>query len=318
MLTYIARRLIQGLFVIILVTLLVFFSMRLLPGDPILLYVSSDQMTESTDEEIKALRKEFGLDRPIFIQYFAWISDVISGDLGMSIIQRTSVSSEITRRMPITLHLSLISLALIIMVGIPLGSIAAVRRSTWMDTVATFLTNLGITVPVFWLGILLIYFIGLKLGLLPIFGYTSPFKNFWLNTKQIIMPVFCLSIFGIAAIARQSRSSLLEVIHQDYIRTAWAKGLKEFVIIRRHALKNSLIPVFTLLGVTIRHLIGGSVIVETLFNIPGLGRFAVTGLLTQDYAVVEGVVLVTAAVVIVVNLVVDITYGWLDPKIRLN
>jgi peptide/nickel transport system permease protein len=292
--------------------------MRLLPGDPILLYVSSDEMTESTDAEIEALRQEFGLDRPMFLQYVTWVGNVFRGDLGMSIIQRTSVSAEIMRRMPITLHLSLISLVLIIIVGIPLGSIAAVRRSTWMDTVATFIANLGITVPVFWLGILLIYLIGLKLGLLPIFGYTSPFNSPWLNTKQIIMPVFCLSIFGIAAIARQSRSSLLEVIHQDYIRTAWSKGLREFVIIKRHALKNSLIPVFTLLGVTIRHLIGGSVIVETLFNIPGLGRFAVTGLLTQDYAVVEGVVLVTAAIIIFVNLAVDLTYGWLDPKIRLS
>ena len=318
MLSYITRRLLQGVFVIIIVTLLVFFAMRLLPGDPILLYVSSDEMAESTNAEIEALRQEFGLDRPMFLQYVTWVGNVFRGDLGMSIIQRTSVSAEIMRRMPITLHLSLISLVLIIIVGIPLGSIAAIRRSTWMDTVATFIANLGITVPVFWLGILLIYFIGLKLGLLPIFGYTSPFNSPWLNTKQIIMPVFCLSIFGIAAIARQSRSSLLEVIHQDYIRTAWSKGLREFIIIKRHALKNSLIPVFTLLGVTIRHLIGGSVIVETLFNIPGLGRFAVTGLLTQDYAVVEGVVLVTAAIVILVNLAVDLTYGWLDPRIRLG
>jgi len=318
MLTYITRRLIQAVFVIILVTLLVFFAMRLLPGDPILMYVSSDEMTQSTDAEIAALRHEFGLDRPMVMQYLIWIKNVFHGDLGMSIIQRTSVSSEIARRMPITLHLGLVSLVLIIIVGIPLGSIAAIRRSTWMDTVATFFANLGVTVPVFWLGILLIYFIGLKLGLLPIFGYTSPFKDFWLNLKQIIMPVFCLSIFGTAAIARQSRSSLLEVIHQDYIRTAWAKGLKEVVIIKRHALKNSLIPVFTLLGVTLRHLFGGSVIVETLFNIPGLGRFAVTGLLTQDYAVVEGVVLVTATVVIFVNLLVDLSYGWLDPKIRLS
>lgn len=315
---YIINRIIQSLFVILIVSTLVFFSMRLMPGDPILMYLSSDEMTDATHEELAAIRHEFGLDQPLPVQYVRWLGRVVHGDLGMSIIQRTSVSSEIARRLPITMHLAFVSLLIIMIFGIPFGVISAIRRGNWMDTLTTFLANFGITVPVFWLGILLIYFIGLKLQLLPIFGYTSPLRDFWLNIKQIIMPVICLSIFGTAAIARQSRSSMLEVIHQDYIRTAWSKGLKELVIIKRHALKNSLIPVFTLLGVTVRNLVGGSVIVETVFNIPGMGRFAVTGLLTQDYAVVEGMVLVTAILVTFINLVIDLSYGWLDPRIRLG
>jgi peptide/nickel transport system permease protein len=289
-----------------------------MPGDPILMYLSSNEMTESTPEEIAAIRHEFGLDQPIFVQYVRWLGKVLSGDLGMSIIQRTSVSAEIVRRLPITLYLGFFSLIIMLLVGVPFGVISAVRRGKWVDTVATLLANFGITVPIFWLGILLIYFIGLKLKWLPIFGYTSPFKDFGMNLQQIIMPVLCLSIFGTAAIARQSRSSMLEVIHQDYVRTAWSKGLREGVIIRRHALKNGLIPVITLLGLVVRNLIGGSVIVETLFNIPGIGRFAVTGLLTQDYAVVEGVILVISLVITSINLLVDISYGWIDPRIRLK
>ena len=318
MITYLIHRVIQALFVVIIVSLLVFFSLRLMPGDPILMYLSSNEMTESTPEEIAAIRHEFGLDQPIFVQYVRWLGKVLTGDFGMSIIQRSSVSAEIARRLPITLYLGFFSLITMLLVGVPFGVISAVRRGKWVDTVATLFANFGITVPIFWLGILLIYFIGLKLKWLPIFGYTSPFKDFGMNLQQIIMPVLCLSIFGTAAIARQSRSSMLDVIHQDYIRTAWSKGLREGVIIRRHALKNGLIPVITLLGLVVRNLIGGSVIVETLFNIPGIGRFAVTGLLTQDYAVVEGVILVISLVITSINLLVDISYGWIDPRIRLK
>jgi peptide/nickel transport system permease protein len=318
MVTYLIHRVIQALFVVIIVSLLVFFSLRLMPGDPILMYLSSNEMTESTPEEIAAIRHEFGLDQPIFVQYVRWLGKVLTGDLGMSIIQRSSVSAEIARRLPITLYLGFFSFIFMLLIGVPFGVISAIRRGKWVDTVATLLANFGITVPIFWLGILLIYFIGLKLKWLPIFGYTSPFKDLGMNLQQIIMPVLCLSIFGTAAIARQSRSSMLEVIHQEYIRTAWSKGLREGVIIRRHALKNGLIPVITLLGLVVRNLIGGSVIVETLFNIPGVGRFAVTGLLTQDYAVVEGVILVISLVITSINLLIDISYGWIDPRIRLK
>jgi peptide/nickel transport system permease protein len=182
----------------------------------------------------------------------------------------------------------------------------------------TVLSNLGITVPIFWLGILLIYFLGLKARLLPLFGYTSPFVDFGLSTRQLILPVICLSIFPIASSARQTRSSILEVIRQDYIRTAWAKGLRQRVIVFKHILKNGLIPVVTLSGIGLSHILGGSVLVETVFNIPGMGRLGVEAVLSQDYAIVQAIILITALMVVLANLIVDISYGWLDPRIRYN
>jgi peptide/nickel transport system permease protein len=165
---------------------------------------------------------------------------------------------------------------------------------------------------------MLIYVIGLKLGWLPLYGYTSPFENLWLNSKEIIMPVFCLSIFSVASNARQTRSSMLEVMYQDYIRTAWSKGLRERVVIMRHALKNGLIPIVTLIGMQFRFVIGGSVLVETVFNIPGIGRLLVNGVLAHDYPVVQAVILLLSLVVVFSNLIVDLAYGWLDPRIRYS
>jgi peptide/nickel transport system permease protein len=182
----------------------------------------------------------------------------------------------------------------------------------------TPLTYIGITIPIFWLGILMIYGLGLKLGWLPICGYTSPLDDFWLSTKQLIMPVTCLAVFGLAANARQMRSSMLEVIRKDYIRTAWSKGLKERSIIFKHAMKNSLIPVITLIGVHIGHIFGGSVLVETVFAIPGIGRLLVDSIFGHDYVVVQAITLLIAVAVLLANLVVDISYGWLDPRIRFK
>jgi peptide/nickel transport system permease protein len=182
----------------------------------------------------------------------------------------------------------------------------------------TLLAKIGVTVPSFWLGIILIYLFGLQLGWFPIQGYTSPFDDFWLSTRKLVMPVFCLAIGAMGSTARQTRSSMLEVVRQDYVRTAWAKGLSERTIIRRHVLKNGIIPVVTLLGLTISRVIGGSTLIETVFNIPGMGRLLVNALFNQDYPVAQGITLLFCVVVTVVNLVVDISYGWLDPRIRLT
>jgi peptide/nickel transport system permease protein len=290
--------------------------MRLLPGDPILIYVTQDNLESSTQEQIDLLRNEFGLDKPIPVQYVEWISGVVRGDLGKSILHRDSVSAEIVRRLPITFHLGLMAFVIAILIGIPAGIISATRRGQWLDTAVTTLANIGITVPIFWLGILFIYFFSLYLGWLPVFGYTSPFKDFWLSTKQVLMPVACLSLFAIASNARQARSSMLEVIRQDYIRTAWSKGLRERSVILDHALKNALIPVVTLAGMMVRNIFGGSVLIETVFSIPGMGRLAVEGILSKDYQVVQGCVLITAVIVLVSNLVVEISYTWLDPRIK--
>jgi len=316
MTTYIIRRLIIAVIILIIVSILVFMAMRLLPGDPILMFISSDQYAEFTDEEIQHIRHQYGLDKPLAEQYIDWVAGLFHGDLGRSLIQRRPVTDMISERVFITLHLGALSFLVHIIIGVPAGVICAVRRGKWIDTLVTVFANIGICIPVFWLGILLIYFFGLELGILPIFGYTSPFNDFWLSLKQLILPVFCLSVFPIAATARQTRSSMLEVMRQDYIRTAWSKGLKERAIIMRHAIKNGLIPVITLMGMGLAHIVGGSVLIETVFNIPGMGRMVVSGVLTHDFPVVQGVVLVIAIVIILVNLAVDLSYGWLDPRIR--
>jgi len=302
--------------VLLIVTVIVFLMMRLLPGDPILMYLTSSDLEEITQEQVDIIRHDLGLDRPLFVQYIDWIGSVATGDLGTSIIHRGKVVDDIKRRLPITLHLGGLAFIISIVVGIPMGVIAAVRRGTWLDNVLTSLGNLGITIPVFWLGILLIYAFGLKLDWLPVFGYTSPFKDFWANTQQIIMPVFCLAVPAIASAVRLTRSSMLEVMRQDYVRTAWSKGLSERVVIMRHALKNGLIPVVTLKGMTLAAIVGGSVLVETVFSIPGMGRLAVEGLFSQDYAVVQSVILVAGTIILATNLLIDLSYGWLDPRIQ--
>jgi peptide/nickel transport system permease protein len=316
--TYIIRRILLGIVVLILVSIIIFFAMRLLPGDPILMLMTRSDQATFTQADIDALRHEHGLDKPLIVQYVAWVEDLLHGDMGDSIIKDTPVAVEIKRRVPITLQLGMLSFFLGIAIGIPAGIICAIRRGSPIDTLVTTLSNIGITVPSFWLGLMLVYVFSLNLGWLPTQGYTPPTENFGQYLKQLVMPVICLGLFPIASTTRQTRSSMLEILRQDYIRTAWAKGLKENIIIIRHALKNSLIPVVTLSGVGLSAIIGGTVIIETVFNIPGMGRLAVTAILNQDYPYVQGVVLVTGTLIMLINLLVDITYGWFDPRIRYN
>jgi peptide/nickel transport system permease protein len=318
MTTYIFRRFIQAVVVLILVTLIVFFVMRLLPGDPLIVYVAMTAEVEAMPPEmLDDLRREFGLDKPILVQYAKWISGILLRfDFGTSIFYREKVSKLMLERFPITLHLGLLALILGALLGVLVGLLAAIRRGQWLDKIITPLTYVGITMPVFLLGILLIYIFGLKLRWLPISGYTSPLDDFWLSTKQLVMPVICLAVFGLAANARQMRSSMLEVIQQDYIRTAWAKGLRERAVIVRHSLKNSLIPVITLMGMGVGIIFGGSVLIETIFAIPGVGRLLVSSIFGQDYVVVQAITFVIAVIVLVVNLIIDISYGWFDPRIR--
>jgi len=318
MTAYILRRLIQSVIVFFLITVLIFIIMRLLPGDPIFMIISKAAANTATEMQLDVLRHEYGLDRSMMVQYFDWLGGVFHGDFGVSILTNTDIRQELFRRLPVTLHLGILALIISFVLGIPAGVICAVRRGTWIDTIVTSLANIGITIPVFWLGVVLIYFFALKLGWLPVFGYTSPFTDFWLNTKQIIMPVFCLAISTVAAIARQARSSMLEVMHQDYIRTAWSKGLKERGVIITHGLKNSLIPVMVLIGLGLSGIVGGSVLVETVFAIPGMGRLAVEAMGNSDYPVIQGVVLIFAVMVLLTNLIVDLSYGWLDPRVQYN
>jgi peptide/nickel transport system permease protein len=315
---YILRRVIQAIIIIFIVSLLVFLVIRLLPGDPVLMYVSQEQIGSLPKEQIEMIRAEFGLDKPIPVQYINWIGGLFHGDLGQSLNYRMPVSRLIAERTPRTLYVGLVAFVLGNLIGVLAGIVTAVRRGKTADFVVTLGANIGITIPIFWLGIILIYLFGLKLGWLPVCGYTAPTEDFWLSIKMIIMPVICLSAFTVGAIARQTRSSLLEVTRQDYIRTAWSKGLGERTVVFRHILKNGLIPVLTLAGMQLSNILGGEVLIETVFNIPGMGRLAVDAVMSLDYAVVEAVVLLISAMVVIVNLVVDISYGWLDPRIRYN
>lgn len=310
--SFIVRRIMMTLVVILAVTFFCFILIHLLPGDPVLTILGQ----QATPESIAVLRAELGLDRPIHEQYFNWLGNVLRGDLGKSIIFGDSVSDLIQKRLPITLHLTCLALIIAVVFGVSIGIFSAVARGSFLDQLLTVCANMGVAIPVFWLGLLGIYLFGLILGWLPIQGYTSPFSNFWYSTQQLIMPVLCMAVIPVSVMARQSRSSMLEVIRQDYIRTANAKGLAGNVVIVRHALKNALIPIVTLLGLRVPELFAGSVLVETVFNIPGMGRLLVTALFNKDFVIVQAVVLVIATVVAIVNLLVDISYGWLDPRIR--
>ncbi len=318
MASFVIRRLIQCFIVLFLVTIIVFIAMRLLPGDPLLMLISSTDNEEFTREQLDSLRRQYGLTKPITTQYFEWVGNVLKGNLGRSIVSKMPVKDEILRRIPITFHIGFLSFLVSIILGIPAGIICAVKRGSWIDNFVTAIANLGITVPNFWLAILLIYFFGLYLGWLPIMGYTSPFKNFWLSTQMLIMPVFCMAIGGVSGNTRQVRSAMLEVLHQDYMRTAWSKGLSHRVIILKHALKNSFIPIVTLVGMGIPGLLGGSVLIEQVFAIPGMGRLAVNAIMNQDYPYVQATTLIMAAVTVFANFLVDLSYGWLDPRVRYS
>ena len=317
MTSFIIRRAGQAIVVLILVTLIVFSLMRLLPGDPVLLYLSQDSYSRMTSqEEIDAVRHKFGTDRPLMVQYVDWIANVLRGDLGKSIFMGTTVTEEVGRALPKTLYIGILAWIVSHLFGIPAGIICAVRRGKWQDTLLTFIANIGITAPIFWLSILLIYLFGLQLEWLPIQGFTSPFDDFGKSVSQLILPVFCMSFGHMAGSTRQTRSAMLEVIGQDFIRTAWSKGLSERAVIVKHAIRNGIIPVVTLSAMTIPGLFGGSVFIENVFNIPGMGRLATQALFSKDYAITQGVVLIIATIIVTTNFLVDVSYGLIDPRIR--
>jgi peptide/nickel transport system permease protein len=317
MVTYIIRRVLMGIVVLILVSLVVFFSLRLLPGDPALIYVSGQQGGQGvTEERLAEVRREFGLDKPIPVQYANWVKGVLTGDLGKSIRYNEDVGKLFEQRFPVTLILGFFSVLISTILGSFLGLVAAIRRGGWIDSLVTFLSYIGLTIPVFLLAFVLIYVFGYKLHLLDIVGWTAPWKNFGLSVKQSIMPVICLATIPLAVTARQMRSSVLEVNNMDYIRTAWSKGLRERVIVMRHILKNSLIPVITMVGIGVGIIFGGAVIEETIFGIAGVGQLLATSVFARDYVVIQGGTLVIATIIVVVNIIVDISYGWLDPRIR--
>jgi peptide/nickel transport system permease protein len=305
------------LIVLIIVTVIVFFGMQLLPGDPLVIFLGQQAGSGSMSEaQIQQLYIKYGLDKPLFIQYFNWLGGILRGDLGESIYYHEDVAVVLMQRFPVTLDLVIKSFILSNFLGILLGMVAALRRGKWLDSFSTVVSYIGVSVPVFWLGIIMIYIFGLKLNWFPIAGYHLPWVDFGRNVYETFLPVICISLMGWAVVARQMRSSVLEVVSQDYIRTAWSKGLPERTIVLRHIIKNSLIPVITLMAIGLGIAVGGQVFVEQVFNIPGIGRLLVQSILGQDYPIVQSITLIIAALISLFNLLADISYGWFDPRVR--
>jgi peptide/nickel transport system permease protein len=311
---YIVRRLIQTVVVIVLVSFVSFLLIQLMPGDP----AASMLGPNATKAQVDALRLELGLDKPMMVQYFDWLNKIVHADLGTSLSLREPVSSLFAQRLQITFYLSLISFILSTLLGVALGIICAIRRGGFLDQFLSMSANIGIAIPIFWLGILGLYVFGMKAQIVPIYGWVSPFSNFTKSISYTILPVILLAVPGIAVMTRQTRSSMLEVTQQDYIRTAYSKGLKERNVVIKHAVKNALIPIVTLLGLQLRVLVGGSVLVEQVFSIPGMGRLLVSASQNKDFIVVQDGVLLIGVIVCLANLLVDISYGWLDPRMRYD
>jgi len=295
------------------ITLVVFAAMKLIPGDPIIALLQ-DSYTEELAAE---LRVQLGLDRPLPVQYAIWLRDLFSGNWGTSIISRQPVLDEILQRLPITIELLILALFFALVIAIPIGIISAVKRNTMIDYSAMTFAMLGISLPEFFLGALLLIFFSLGLQWLPATGYVPFFEDPAENLRHLLLPALTLGMTRAALIARLMRNSMLEVIRQDYIDTARAKGLSEFIVINKHALKNALIPTVTVVGLQIGYLIGGAIIVESLFAIPGIGSFGIDGILQRDYPMVQAFSVVAASGFIFTNFVVDVVYTFLDPRIRV-
>jgi peptide/nickel transport system permease protein len=280
--------------------------------------VAQNSTQEWTPEMVEELRRSKGLLDPLPIQYIRWFSQMVRGDFGVSLMHNYNIGEQLQSRVIVTLLIGLTSFLIGLVVGPLLGIISAIRRGKWVDNIVTVFANIGITAPQFWVAILLIFLFSMRLQLLPIYGYTLPWIDLGQCIKQSILPVFVTALGPIASSARQTRSSVLEVLGEDYIRTAWAKGMNERKVLLKHILKNSLMPVVTLQGQMLRMIVGGSVVVERVFVIPGMGKFLVDAMLGRDYTVVQSVTVVMTAVVVISSLIVDLLYGWIDPRIQYD
>ena len=315
--TYALRRL--GLFIptLILTTLIVFVLFFLVPGDAALVILTGEEGAGAvTDEDIARMRHELGLDRPIHVQYGSWIWGILRGDLGTSIWYQTPVVDELKDKFVVTVELSIFGIAMAFLMAVPLGIISAVKQDTWPDYISRIVSLVGIALPTFWLSILMVYFLAYTFNWLPPLGYASLWEDPWLNLEQLFFPALAIAFHDLAFTARVTRSSMLEVLREDYMRTARAKGLKEMAVVGRHALKNAILPVVTVSGYQFARALGGVIIVETIFVVPGLGRFVIESILHRDFVVLQAVIVLTAAVVLTLNLVIDLLYGILDPRIR--
>lgn len=304
--TYLWSRIAVTVPVLVLVSALVFFIMNLLPGDPAVLILQGQ--SASSPEQVERLRKELRLDDPVYTRYGRFVAGAVQGDLGTSVQFKRPVIDIILERLPSTLQLTGAAMVFAVVIGFSMGVIAAVKQNTWVDTAAMIFSVLGLTMPIFYIGLLLILVFVVQLGWFPVVGGSA-----W---QRLILPAVTLGFVSSGIIARLVRASLLEILRQDFVTTARAKGLVSWVVLWRHAIRNTLIPIVTMLGLQVGGMLSGSVITETVFNRPGVGRLAVEAIMWKDFPLAQGTILFTAAIYVMINLLVDISYVWLDPRIR--
>jgi peptide/nickel transport system permease protein len=289
-----------------------FALVHVIPGDPALVMMGGEGTTQAVEE----LRHQLGLDRPLHVRYLEWLGQILRGNLGESLYNKTRVSEELLWRMPTTLALVTLALVFSIGIGVPAGLFSAAYRNSWIDHAARLLTLVSLSLPSFWLGLMLIIFFSLWLDLLPIVGYEPITRGVWKAIPFLILPSLALGTYLAALLTRLTRSSMLEVLNQDYVRSARAKGLGSRAVLMRHALRNALIPIVTVIGINLGILLGGSAVIETVFVLPGVGQLVVRSLYNRDLPVIQGLILYVAVIYVLVNLLVDIIYVYLDPRLR--
>ena len=311
---FVLRRILATIPVLLLISVFTFFAIRLLPGDPARAILGP----EADPAAVEALKEQLGWNKNIFLQYFEWLGDAITGDFGQSLRSGDSVIGLIGSRVALTVELGLIAMLIGLVVAIPLGVLAGSRPNTPFDYMSTFFAVLGAAIPNFWLAMMLILVFSVELGWLPALGFTAFLDDPIKNLKSLLLPAVALGVFQAAVIARQTRAAMVEVLRQDYVRTAYAKGLRDRTVILRHAFRNALIPVVTVLGLQVSRVIGGAIIIETVFSLPGLGKLVIDSILFRELVTVQAMALLIAASVAAVNLLVDVAYGYLDPRIRYD
>ncbi|WP_284037822.1 ABC transporter permease [Neobacillus sp. 114] len=311
---FLLRRLMYVIPMLIVTTLIVFSLILIIPGDPALALLGDN----ATEEKLALLRSQLGLDQPVLIQYWNWLTNAVQGDLGRSLFTGEIVSDAVYSRLGITFQLVVASIVFSFIFGMIFAIGSVIKPNSWMDYISRFMGTIGTAIPNFWLAMLLIVVFSVNLGWLPATGFTSISDNLGGFFQSIILPAICLGAFGAAQITRQLRSSLLEVLESDYIRTAYSKGLLLWPVIWKHALRNSLLPVITTTGLLFGNMLGATVVIETVFAIPGMGQLAVNSILQRDFPMLQGVVLVMVILVLIINFVTDVLYSVLDPRIEFK
>ena len=309
---YILKRMLLIVPTLLLVTAIVFSLTRLIPGDVVVLMFEE----KAYASDLEALRDKLGLNRPLHVQYVTWLGQIMQGNFGESLWTKRPVLEEVTRRLPVSLELGAMAITVALCLALPIGVLSAIRQDTVKDYTARSLAIMGLSIPAFWKATLVIVLPSIWFGWAPPLQFTPLAEDPWRHLSQFILPAIILGIGSGASIMRLTRALMLEVLRQDYVRTAWSKGMNEPRVVVKHALKNAIIPVITIVGIQIAQIAGGTVIMETIFGLPGMGRFLIDAIYQRDYPVVQGVNLLIASIIVVVNLLVDVTYAYLDPRIR--